>query len=247
MIKNVIAERIIWLRSRTGLNQEQFGAKVDLSKSAVWRMEKGEHMPGGDVVANLCEKMGVSADWFLLGRGQPFWNEAPESVASNATSEVKESLQGGEIADGSDVDSLLRIAEFVGINGPVTELQLKEGLAMSAEDVARLCLILFRRRVLKQVAAGWSLQKEGVFRVDETSEVADLGRQALKLMEERIVFGARGHRGALAVADVRIAGDEPGERVMTAIWEALLRIESQEGRIQKVVVGVTPALDEDEK
>lgn len=234
-------------------NQDELAELLKVARSTLNGWGTRDSIPYEKCV-EVAERYPTSLDWLLLGREQSTDSTRMEALkAENAQLRAenqrlrRETAEADGQSDGSDVDALLRIAEFVGINGPVTELQLQESLGMAAEDVSRLCLILFRRRVLKQMAAGWSLQKEGVFRVDETGEVADLGKQALKLMEERVVFGARGHRGALAVADVRIAGDEPGERVMTAIREALLRIEDQEGRIQKVVVGVTPALDEDEK
>jgi len=43
------------------------------------------------------------------------------------------------------------------------------------------------------------------------------------------------------VAEVRIAGDEPGETVMAAIRATLLQLEKQGGRRLKVVVGITAA------
>ncbi len=80
-------ERIIRVRKAAGLTQEQLGEVVGVSRQAVSKWESGAATPDLATMARLCEALGVSADYLLLGReaGSEENGEGTVSVASPRT------------------------------------------------------------------------------------------------------------------------------------------------------------------
>ena len=66
-------ERLAEARKRKGLTQTQLGQGLgtdgaDASKAVVYGWEKDQHYPRVDQLALICDKLGASADYLLLGR-----------------------------------------------------------------------------------------------------------------------------------------------------------------------------------
>lgn len=70
-------ERIALARKQAGLSQEQLGERLGVSRQAVSKWESGQTNPDVTYVAQMCQLLGVSSDWLLLG-GEAARQCAPE-------------------------------------------------------------------------------------------------------------------------------------------------------------------------
>lgn len=72
-------ERIRQLRG--DLSQAEFASKIGVHKEMVGKYERGQNVPGGDVLTRMHDVFGVSLDWLLTGQGQ--MHPAPRVDALN--------------------------------------------------------------------------------------------------------------------------------------------------------------------
>ena len=201
-----------------------------------------------EICVELVLGRGLRLEWLILGQGSRMGDAADAQRIQQLEAEVAQLKAQTGPAERREPSALGLLRTIIGVadkEGGATEAEMQQRTGASPEEVRSACLSLFRRRVLRQTSTGWALPREALLRFDEASEVASLGEEAINILRSQIIPGAQDTRGALAVADVRIAGQEPGETVMAAIRATLLQLENQGGRRQKVVVGVTPA-DDDE-
>ncbi len=63
-----ITQRLVELRKKTGLSQEEFGEKLGLSRQSISKWETGEAIPDVDNLILLSQKYDVSIDYILLGK-----------------------------------------------------------------------------------------------------------------------------------------------------------------------------------
>jgi transcriptional regulator with XRE-family HTH domain len=63
--------RIIAVRTRLGLAQRAFAARVGVSRNAVIRYEGGHGRPRADTLERIARLGGVSVDWLLRGDRRP--------------------------------------------------------------------------------------------------------------------------------------------------------------------------------
>ncbi len=63
-----ITQRIIELRKKSGLSQEEFAEKLGLSRQSISKWETGEAIPDVDNLVLLSQKYDVSIDYLLLGK-----------------------------------------------------------------------------------------------------------------------------------------------------------------------------------
>ncbi len=61
----MFSERIKELRTSTGMNQVQFGAKINVSKQCVSNWENGNIQPSIDMLLKIAKQFSVSADYLL--------------------------------------------------------------------------------------------------------------------------------------------------------------------------------------
>lgn len=252
------------VRTSHGWSQEEFSKRIGISKSAVYRMEKGEHIPGAEVLAKIVRGVGVSAEWLLMGLGEmkAGTGDKAEEIKlledrvrdlERLNSKLQQNLNEYDtrlevlppdhslpVMEPGQIEPLWQIIEVLVREVSVSEERLKEELGMSAEQMRQHCLLLYRQRVLRRVGQDWALTKEALLRAASNNDVASVSRQALAIMVQRVIPGALSTRGALAVADVRVGGEGPGERLMQAIRDAFSTIEDENGQVLKVVIGVAP-------
>ena len=81
-------ERILELRKHLGLNQVQFGAKIQLKGNSISDLEKGKNAISERVVADICRVFNVSRLWLEEGKGPMF---AP---VSGTDTELMQRLSG---------------------------------------------------------------------------------------------------------------------------------------------------------
>ena len=67
-------DRIKKVRSELGLNQSEFGKKISISRSAVWKIENGENAPSEQTLKLICKEFGISYIWLTEGI-EPMYSE----------------------------------------------------------------------------------------------------------------------------------------------------------------------------
>ena len=75
-----IANRISKIRSELNLTQTDLAEKLNISKSAVSHMERGERAVTERTISDICEKFNVNREWLTEGIGDPFTEHETESV-----------------------------------------------------------------------------------------------------------------------------------------------------------------------
>jgi transcriptional regulator with XRE-family HTH domain len=75
-----VAERLRWLRSQTGLTQEEFGRRCEVTKGYISRLESGERENPSDVFLRSCSNaFKVPIEWLENGVGQlPIVDQSPQ-------------------------------------------------------------------------------------------------------------------------------------------------------------------------
>lgn len=67
-MKNRISE----IRKQTGLTQEEFAKRINMSRNYIWMIEKGERIPADRTIGDICREFGVNRVWLETGVGDPF-------------------------------------------------------------------------------------------------------------------------------------------------------------------------------
>lgn len=65
-----VGKRIAKLRELLGYNQEQYSQKINISRSALSKIEIGDRSPSIDLLIEIAELSGVTLDYLILGRTQ---------------------------------------------------------------------------------------------------------------------------------------------------------------------------------
>lgn len=65
-------KRIAEIRKAAGMTQEEFAAKIGLSRNFIWMIEKGDRVPSDRTIRDICEKFGVRETWLRDGIGEPY-------------------------------------------------------------------------------------------------------------------------------------------------------------------------------
>lgn len=255
---NDLSSRILAVRQANGLTQEQLATRIGVSKSAIWRMEKGEHIPGADVVTRLCDELSVSADWLLLGRGALQWT-GPALAVSQAASQTASPTSaptpalpvappiGRRTAFGLDPKES-QFGLFVAIldllsreTTPQTEEALATALGVPIEKVSKGCTILQRRCQIFWHPSGWLKVQEPILRAESEEDAQTILHQALHEFEHRIVPRAKRTGGGIAMTEVRIEGSSAVAAIMQALRQTLIGLDAADGAPHRIVIGVAPA------
>lgn len=80
MSKSVMSERLKWLRKSKGLNQEELGNLIGVTKQRISQTESGRHSLSIEVLIKLCDFYECSID-YVLGR-----TDAPTKIVGNSVS-----------------------------------------------------------------------------------------------------------------------------------------------------------------
>lgn len=62
-------ERIKLLRKQLELSQEAFGARLEITKASVSRIESGINNPSDQTLKLICKEFNVNEDWLRTGAG----------------------------------------------------------------------------------------------------------------------------------------------------------------------------------
>ena len=72
-------ERLKELRKILGLNQEDFGSKIGLTRSAICNYENGSRTLMEQTIVSICREFHVNRAWLVEGIGDMFTN-LPETI-----------------------------------------------------------------------------------------------------------------------------------------------------------------------
>lgn len=72
-------ERLKELRKTLGLNQEDFGSKIGLTRSAICNYENGSRTLMEQTIISICREFNVNRAWLVEGIGDMFTN-LPETI-----------------------------------------------------------------------------------------------------------------------------------------------------------------------
>lgn len=76
-MKSLIGERIKFARENKELDQVALAEKVGVVARTLQRWEKGEQVPGGDLLMELAKATGVRPEWLLTGEGEMYNTPTP--------------------------------------------------------------------------------------------------------------------------------------------------------------------------
>lgn len=77
-LDNEIGNRIKGIRMSLGLNQQEFGDMLNLTKSAICTYEKGLRTPRQSTISLICKKFNVNPDYIKYGN-EPIFISAMDS------------------------------------------------------------------------------------------------------------------------------------------------------------------------
>lgn len=81
-------ERLIELRKQAGLSQESLAERLNISRQAISKWERGESTPDMDNLKVLGQIYNVSIDYLLLGKNETVLNEVSEKGQKPLTTAV---------------------------------------------------------------------------------------------------------------------------------------------------------------
>lgn len=81
-----VNERLKELRLALGLNQEKFGEKIGLTRSAICNYENGTRAVMEQTIKSICREFNVNYLWLTTGEGEIF-TDLPETVIDELAEE----------------------------------------------------------------------------------------------------------------------------------------------------------------
>jgi transcriptional regulator with XRE-family HTH domain len=80
------SDRVRALRQNTGLSQEHFADRADISRGYMWKLENGKTNPSLDLIVKIATALDMSlADLFAPMTGRPEWRGAGRRRSTRTT------------------------------------------------------------------------------------------------------------------------------------------------------------------
>lgn len=86
MDSSTIEDRILMVREKLELSQEEFGERIGVTKSTISLLERKLRNPSERVIRDICREFNINEDWFRNGTGgeeNMFINITPQEKAYN--------------------------------------------------------------------------------------------------------------------------------------------------------------------
>ena len=96
----MFSEKIRDLRKKTGLSQEEFAEKLDVSRQAVSKWELGTAVPTADKLVDIADFFGVSVDFLMRDGDLPKESTAFSSKQPQPPQKSKKRLNKGKLIVG---------------------------------------------------------------------------------------------------------------------------------------------------
>ena len=87
-------DRIKEIRNYYKLSQEQFGARIGITRASVSQIEKGTNGASNATLLNICREFNINKDWLETGNGNMFLELSRAEMAAN--------IVGNAISSGDD-------------------------------------------------------------------------------------------------------------------------------------------------
>lgn len=113
--------RIEYVRKHEGLTQEQFAARIGLSRNYLWMLENGSRVPSDRTIKDICREFKVNEKWLRTGEEPPFKDSAPDKDLAAFI---------GDITDGDSDDFRRRFMEMLAGLDP-SDWELLERMAQN--------------------------------------------------------------------------------------------------------------------
>ena len=97
--------RIKELRKRLGVNQEEFGERIGITKSSVSLLESGKNTPSKQTVQLMCKEFHVDENWLKTGEGEMFTIDPEEDEMAVY---IEELIDGTDDSVKSLIKSILK-------------------------------------------------------------------------------------------------------------------------------------------
>lgn len=81
-------KRIAEVRRSTGLNQQDFAARIGLTKNFVSLLETGNRIPSDRTISDICREFNVNETWLRTGEGEPFIQLSRDAQLSKLVGEA---------------------------------------------------------------------------------------------------------------------------------------------------------------
>ncbi len=121
-----LSEKIVILRKRRGLTQEQLGGMAGVKKRAIIYYENDQRTPSNEVLAGIAEALNVTVDFLLddfqdveFTKEEIFISEAKSKYgskgaaeAANTISRVRALMAGGELNE-NDKDAFFEVMQEI--------------------------------------------------------------------------------------------------------------------------------------
>lgn len=105
-MKNRISE----IRKQTGLTQEEFAKRINMSRNYIWMIEKGERIPADRTVGDICREFGVNRVWLETGVGEPF---QPKDKREELKSVFADVLSGRQSEKNAFIEAVAQLPDDV--------------------------------------------------------------------------------------------------------------------------------------
>lgn len=118
----ILADKLIWLRKKNGLSQEEFAEKIDVSRQAVSRWEGAQTYPDLTKIVLISKLFGVSTDYLLIDELDDENKPAADAIATgrNGSAEGEVSLKAEEdpgvhVLTKEEADAYISVSKRYGI------------------------------------------------------------------------------------------------------------------------------------
>ena len=124
-------QRISEYRKNKNITQEELAIRLGVTPQALSKWERGQSLPDVTLLADICQVLGVSADYLLgVEQTQRFTENSDESAQNEILNNLNKSLEPLELALGTRVVSVFIDNSFVGKMIDMRKNLSREGILM---------------------------------------------------------------------------------------------------------------------
>ena len=105
-----ISEQLKLIRAQTGMSQQQFGSKLNVSAATIASVENGSRDMPKNLMRTLVRELSINANWLLTGEGEMFRADTPSTEDANESLSTEVASPGDGIPF-YDIDVMAHISE----------------------------------------------------------------------------------------------------------------------------------------